>query len=308
MLNKISTIMIFTLLLIPELIYSQCSCMGGAAVGGLTPVGGTVNIGVLREGYFRTSAMYRYSSGNEYYRGDATAEKGLVDNYYIHYIGILAGYGISNKFTAEFEIGGFPQKFQDFGYYTLAGSGLSHMTFYGKYNLYHSIRNEFEVTAGLGGKIPLVIKESNLPQHVLPSTGAYGLVLQAFLHKGFKDYGLRFFLIHRTDINAVNNLDYKYGAGFYTSLFVSKSIIKSLTGLLEIRNELRMHDKYQNELSEDSGGNIFVISPQLNYVVGDFYISALFDYPFYKYYNGYQLSNNSSFSINLTWQTNLLKE
>lgn len=287
-------------------VFSQCSCMGGAAVGGLTPVGGTVNIGVLREGFFRASAMYRYSFGDQYYRGDEVSEdKGLVDNYHVHYFGVLAGYGISNKLTAELEIGGFPQKYQDFGYYTLSGSGLSHMTVYGKYNFYHSIRNEFEITAGLGGRIPLVIEESNLPQHVLPSTGAYGLVLQAFFHKGFKDLGLRFFLIHQTDFNAENNLDYKYGTGFYTSFYTSKSIFNGLTGIIEIRNEFRMKDKYQGELYEDSGGSIFVVSPQVNYVIGDFNISALFDYPFYKNYNGYQLSNNSSFAINLTWQTKL---
>ncbi len=301
---KIKCHILILLIILSYDAFSQCSCMGGAAVGGLTPVGGTVNIGVLREGFFRATAMYSYSSGDQYYRGDETAEKGLVDNYNIHYIGLLAGYGISNKFTAELEIGGFPLKFQDFGYYTLSGSGLSHLTVYGKYNLYHSIRSEFEITVGLGGRIPLVIEESNLPQHVLPSTGAYGLVLQAFLHKGFKDYGLRFFLIHRTDINAENNLDYQYGSGFYTSLYVSKNILKGLTGLLEVRNELRMQDKYQGELYEDSGGNIFIVSPQINYVLGDFYISALFDYPFYKNYNGYQLSNSSSFAINLTWQTN----
>ncbi|MFP4368706.1 MAG: hypothetical protein ACLFR2_03920 [Candidatus Kapaibacterium sp.] len=285
--------------------FSQCSCIGGAAVGGLTPVGGTVNIGVLRDGFLRVSGLYKYSSGDEYYRGNSPAEKGLVENYHIHYTGLLAAYGISNKLTAELELGGFLQKNQDFGYYNLAGSGLSHMTVSAKYNIYHNIRYDYEITAGLGGRVPLNLKESNLPQHVLPSTGAYGLVFQAFIHKGFKDKGLRLFLIQRTELNAENDLDYRYGEGFYTSLFASKSISKGLSGILELRNEFRNKDEYLGEVNNDSGGSIFIISPQLNYVMGNFYLSALYDYPIYKYYNGYQLSNNSSFAINLTWQVKI---
>ncbi len=288
--------------------YSQCSCMGGAAVGGLTPVGGTVNIGVLREGFFRATTFYRYSAGDTYYRGDVIAEKGLIDNYHIHYMGLLFGYGVTNKFTLEAELGAFPQKFQDFNYYSLSGGGLSHVLISGKYNLFYSIRNEFEITAGIGGRLPLVIQEENLPQYVLPSTGAYGLVLQAFLHKGYKDHGLRFILIHRTDINAENNLDYQYGTGFYTSFYTAKNIFDAITGIIEIRNEYRLKDAYMGEVYDDSGGNIFIISPQINYVIGDFNISALFDYPFYKYYNGYQLANDFSFALNLTWQIKLFED
>ncbi len=292
-------------------LHSQCACCSGAAVGGVTPVGGTVNIGVLREGFFRVTALYKYSSGDTYYRKDHVAEKGWIDNYHIHYSGLLLGYGINNKLTAEIEIGGFPQKYQDFNYFSHSSKGFSHLIVYGKYNIFHSIKHEIEITAGIGGRMPLILKERNLPeeeylpQHVLPSTGAFGAVLQAFLHKGFKNLGLRFFLIHRTDINAENNLGYQYGTVYNTSFYTVKNILKELSTILEIRHELRMKDKYQGELHEDSGGFNFIISPQLNYVFGKFNISAFYEYPFYKYYNGHQLSNNSSFGVNLTWQTNL---
>lgn len=288
-----------------NMLYAQCSCIGGAAVGGLTPVGGTVNIGVLRKNYFRASVFYRYSYGDTYYRKDAVSEKGLVDNYHIHYSGLLLGYGINNDLTIEAELGTFPRKYQDFNSYSLSGSGFSHMIISGKYNLYHSISNEFEISAGIGGKLPLAVQEENLPQHILSSTGAYGLTLNFFIHKGIKKEGIRFLLIHRTDINAENNNNYKYGSGFYTSFFTTKNIVKGVTGIIEIRNEYRLKDKYQDELYEDSGGNIFVISPQLNYVIGDFNISTLFDYPFYKYYNGHQLASDYSIAVNLTWQTKI---
>ncbi len=285
--------------------FSQCSCMGGAAVGGLTPVGGTVNVGVLRKDYFRAAAFYRYSRGDTYYRNDSPAETGLVDSYHIHYTGLLVGYGLSNKLTLEAELGGFPEKYQDFKYFSLSSGGLSHILVSGKYNLYYDFRKEFEISAGAGLRAPLVTHEENLPQHILPSTGAYGAVFQLFIHKGFEQQGIRLILMHRTDINAENNLDYQYGTGFYTSLYLTKNIIDRLSGIVEIRNEFRLKDKYLGETYEDSGGNIFIISPQINYTIKDFNISALLDYPFYKNYNGYQLANDFSIAFNITWQTEL---
>jgi hypothetical protein len=303
---KISIITILMFCLISFEAYSQCSCIGGAAVGGLTPVGGTVNIGVLREGFFRSTAFYRYSGGENYFRGDIPAEKGIIDSYHIQYLGLVLGYGISNRFTIEAELGAFPQKYQDYKLYSLSGGGMSHILISGKYNLYYNVKSEFEVTIGIGGRLPLVTHDENLPQHILPSTGAYGIALQAFLHKGYKDHGLRFILIHRTDINSENNSNYKYGTGFYTSFYTAINIVDELTGILEIRNEYRTKDEFMGEIYDDSGGNIFVISPQLNYVISDFNISVLFDYPIYKYYNGYQLANDYSIAMNLTWQINLL--
>ena len=57
--------------------YSQCGCLGGAAVGGLTPIGGTANVGLLREDYLRSSLFYSYANGNQFYRGASKTEKDL---------------------------------------------------------------------------------------------------------------------------------------------------------------------------------------------------------------------------------------
>jgi len=290
----------------PPVLRSQCpSCIGGAAVGGLTPVGGTVNVGVLREGFGRASAYYRFSSGNTTLAGSARAESGPVSSYRTHYLGLSLAYGISNRLTVESEIGYFPRKIQDFNGQTAAGSGLSHLMPAVKYNVCFDLAQEVEFTAGLGVRIPLLVQESDLPQHVLPSSGAYAAVPQLFLHKGWKRHGFRLILNHRSDFNAENRLAYRYGAAFITSLHAVKLLSGDLSGLLELRHEYRKADAFQGTLLTDTGGEIIAVAPQLNLVTGDLNISVVFDLPLYRYYNGCQLANDFSFALNLAWQSRI---
>ena len=286
-------------------LYSQCGCMGGAAVGGLTPLGGSANLGVLKENNLRTSVFFMNGYGNKYYSGDIITEPGLVKEYKFNYIGFNAGYGLTEDLTLELESGYFLQKMQDYYYSKLESSGFSHLNTSVKYNLYNSRVKELEYTAGIGARVPVNFSEANVPQNILPSTGAYGILFHSFLHKGFKNEGLHLFLINRAEINAINKHDYLYGYSIFSSFYISKSIFNNLVGILELRNEYRGKDRYNGSIIEDSGGLVFVASPQLSYKIDNFYISCNYDYPFYKYYNGKQLTNSYSFGIMLTWQINL---
>ncbi|MFC2131276.1 hypothetical protein ACFLSQ_07565 [Bacteroidota bacterium] len=302
--NKILFVLALIILL-PVSSNSQCGCVGGAAIGGLTLIGGTANAGVLREDYFRTTLFYSYAFGNQFYRADSYADKDQVDYYETHYSGLLAAYGLTDALTIESEIGYFPQKMQDYDIGKIQSSGFSHVIISAKYNVFNSIVNETEVTLGGGGKIPLGISESIDYQYVHSSSGAFGINFQAFLHKGYKKQGLHLFLINRSEYNLKNKNNFQYGASYNTSFFVTKALLDNLTGLLEIRNDIREKDKIQDIIQKNTGGLFFHISPQLNYTIGSFNISALFDYPFYQYYNGYQLGNNYSIALNLTWQTKI---
>jgi len=310
---KLFYLFIIIAFLSSELAYSQCGCLGGAAVGGLTPIGGTANVGLLREDYFRASLFYSYAYGDKFFSGDEPATKDIeqqyrnVSHYSTHFSSLLVGYGITENLTLEVELGYFPQKLQDYGTKDETGSGLSHASFYGKYNLYNSIVNELEFTIGAGLKLPLDIQKENIPQHVKASTGAYGVSFQAFLHKGFKANDIHLFLINRTDYNFENKNEYQYGSTINTSFYITKGILKSLTGILEIRNEIRMKDKFKSEYQEDAGmftgGYFFHFAPQLNYTIGQFNFSVLFDYPIFQYYYGHQLGNNYSIGLNVSWLT-----
>ena len=153
---------IIVLICFSEKAYNQCACMGGAPVGGFTPVGGTTNIGILRKGNLRVLSFFSYSNGDKYYYRDSPLDSGLVRSFNSSYTGLLIGYGIFEDFTIDAEFGFFINKSQDFGSYTLSGSGFSHTTIYGKYNVYSSRANEWEWTIGLGGKIPLNFNNQNL--------------------------------------------------------------------------------------------------------------------------------------------------
>ena len=287
---------------------SQCTCMGGAAVGGITPIGGSANLGVLKKYNLRTSIFIRNGFGNEYFSKDSKASPGLVKEYQYNYMGLNAGYGITEDMTIEIESGYFLSKMQDFFEYKLESNGFSHFNASLKYNIYSSRANEIEYTAGIGGRVPLNFSDDNVPQHVLPSTGAYGLILHSFLHKGFKKNGLHFFLINRAEINSENDNEYLYGSSIFSSFYITQHIFDNLTGMLEIRNEYRTKDHNLGNEVFDSGGSIFSVSPQLSYKINNLYISAMYDYPFYKYYYGKQLSNSYSLSLMLTWQTDLFNQ
>lgn len=286
-------------------VYGQCTCMGGASVGGLTPVGGSANIGVLKEDNFRAAMYYRYGFGDKYYAGLEQAPNLTIKEYAYSFLGINLGYGITEDLTAEFESGYFLQKMQNFFTYKLQSSGFSHISASLKYNFYTGRVSEWEYTAGLGARAPLDFTDDNVPQNILPSTGAYGLLIHSFLHKGFKKEGLHLFLVNRAEFNTTNSKDYQYGITVFSSLFTSKTILDNLAAMLELRNEYRAKDRYNGNLINDSGSLVFALCPQVSYKVDDFYLSAYFDYPFYKDYNGKQLANSYSLGMVLTWQAEL---
>jgi hypothetical protein len=281
--------------------------MGGAPVGGLTQVGGTTNIGILKPGNIRAISFYSFSNGNEYYSGDTPTELGLVKSFNSSYLGLLIGYGILDDITIETEFGYYLYKSQEFDSYTLSGNGFSHVTIYGKYNIFVRRAYEVEWTVGLGGRIPLKFEDQNLPQNIQSSTGAYGAILLSYLHKGFKAEGLHFILVNRAEFNSKNSISYKYGSNFTNSLFVTKSIIDKLNGIFEIRSDVRLKDSKYEKDNDDSGWNIIILSPQINYSISDFNISVFFNFPFYKYYNGSQLTNKNSLGLAFTWQSDFLK-
>lgn len=288
--------------------YSQCGCIGGAAVGGSSVLGGTSNIGVLGEGTVRATASIIHSYGNKYFTGSklATPEKvGMVQEYSALYSGLMLGYGITDRLTIDLELGFFLNKMQDYGTYQPSGSGFSHSTIYGKYNIYSDKYDKLFWSAGLGGKLPIEADNQNLPQNIRTSNGAFGAVFLNYLHKGFIESEMNLIMINRIDINGENNSDYQYGTSFINSVFITKSIIEDLTGILEIRSDVKLRDRYLDEDVLTSGWNNVILSPQINYTISDFNISAFYDIPVYKYYNDTQLTNKQNIGISLTWQSKL---
>jgi hypothetical protein len=288
---------------------AQCGCPGeaGASVGGITPIGGTTNIGIIPEKALRIMLYYRYGTADQYYERDSKSIQGSIKSFNTQYLGMMLGWGFNKEFAMEAELGYFIDKTQEVYIINTttkkeSSKGLSHLTLYGKYNLISTYEKDFEWTVGLGAKAPLSQSDSILPQHVQASTGAFGGIALSYLHKSSNIKNLDFFLINRFEINALNSLKYRYGNTLYTSLFASYRITDNLQGILELRNDYRAKDNYSRDsINNISGGTTFTIAPQLNYHTGNFNISAMFDFPFYKYYNGSQLSQKYALMISLSY-------
>ena len=289
---------------------AQCCSVG-------SPVGGTTSIGTLPSNNLRATLFYRYGYGNRYIAGDGKETEGGVKQAYSSFTGLFADFGITNDFTLSVELGYFLNKVQDWDTVGIfQTSGFSSAVLMGKYNFLNDTEDEFEFTAGLGAKIPFstipqkIITSKGftvLPRDVQPTPGAFGSVAMLFLHKGFSESSTHLFLVHRIEINGTNSndYDYQYGNTFNTSLFMTKMIVPNLIGILQLRNEIKEKDQEEGAEIPNSGGILFFISPQLNFSFSNFFISALFDYPLYRYYNKRQLAGKYSFALNFIWQMDL---
>jgi hypothetical protein len=286
--------------------FSQCSCIGGAAVGSASLIGGTSNIGVLKEGNIRVIGTLVHSNGNDFYRGDiptSPLSDMLVRGYNSTFTGLIIGYGITNNFTIDIETGYFADKMQDYGDYKISGSGFSFSTVFLKFNLLNQRKNIIEWSMGLGGKLPLASRQQNLPQNIKSSNGAFGGVLLSFLRKGLGVWNI--LLINRYDWSDINNGLFQTGESFINSVFVTNSISDDITGVMEFRSDVKLVDRLFGEDLTNTGWNVFILSPQLNYSIGDWIITAFYDYPVYKYYNETQLTNKQNLGLALTWNSNL---
>lgn len=277
---------------------AQCCSVG-------IPTGGTTNLGILSEKTIRANLYYRFSKSDDYYNGDIKIPNGLVKNGKFEFIGYNIGYGISNRLLIEAEGGYFLNKSQEYEIDIIKSNGFTNHLVSLKYNIIDKFERGFELTLGGGLKFPFTTKPFAyrnviVPYDLQPATGALGYAIHLFFNYDIND-NAKLFLIHRAEINQQNDENYKYGEVFLTSVFISHRIIENLTGILQLRNEIKAKDKLQDKLMPNSGGYLLFLCPQLNYNIDALNITAIFDYPVYKYYNGKQLSNNFSIALNLSY-------
>lgn len=264
------------------------------------------------------NTYYRNATSRGYFEKDHPSDFKFVKNGNSNFVGLQLGYGITKRFTADVETGYYINRTQNFDIYgtsfTLNGYGGSAITLSGKYNFIKDTVHDFEFTAGIGvkapwGTTPLVVNGVELSEDVQPSNGAFGLVLRSFLFKEFDRSDVKVFLMNTVTLNSTNPKEYKEGNTYISALFLSKRLIQNLTGICQVRNEIREHAYRHNTLVTSSGGIRFVFIPQLNYTIKQKYnFSVLYELPFYQNYNGIQLRDGNAFSINLNIRLGLSKK
>lgn len=282
--------------------FSQCCSTG-------SPVGATIYVGVLAKNNIRAVVYYRNSYSNTYYKGDSKTDDNLPLNFsYYNFMGLALSYGITKRLTVETDLGYFFNKTQEHSMYdfTETGYGLSTGGVALKYALFIKPSRQIELTAGAGFRYPFTTKPQEkdgvqLSRDVQPSTNAFAINAMLFFNKGWPSVGIRLFTLNRFEYNFADKLNYQYGSMLLNSVFFSKKIVKYFFGLLQVRGEWRSHDNDAGEVRPNTGNYLLILSPQLSYsIAGKWNISALYDIPLYKYYNGKQLTPSYSFAISIS--------
>jgi hypothetical protein len=284
-------------------------------------VGASVYVGVLGKNWLRAITYYRYGYSDTYFEGhQKTGENVQLAKSYYNFAGIAVAYGITRRLTVEADAGYYFNKTQVFKTidFSTTGYGFSNGSISAKYGLFVKPSSQTEITVGAGFRYPFttspqVIDGVQLNRDVQPSTNAFGISGMLFLNKGLPGINMRLFSINRYEYNFPDKLDYKYGNVLLNSLFASKQIVRYLFGILQFRSEWKTNDMdFVNP--NDSGGDkvtnsgfwILTVSPQLSYsIAGKWNLTALFDLPVYKYYNGKQMTPKYSFALSLTRDFNL---
>jgi len=311
-LNKgLALILLFLFIVSYQNIFAQC-CSSGS------PAGASTFVGLLNKKDIRVIAFYRSSFSNTYYKGATkVTDYNILKNSSFNYSGLTIGYGISKRFTAEYEMGYFISKIQRYDLkpeYVLKGFGLSNGSVSIKYGAYVKPAKNIELTIGAGLKFPFRMEQQYvdnvlLPRDIQPSTGAFGLTTQLFFNKGFPDITLRIFTLNKFEINGTNRDDCKYGNLFMNSIFVSKKIAMNFFGVVQFRSENRQKDIEDGATKDNTGNEIIFISPQLSYsIAGQWHLAAMTDIPVYKNYIGKQLTPKYSFAVSLTRDFNCCKK
>lgn len=324
------TIAILFFAILPFIGYGQCFTSPG------NPIGGNVNMGVLKKSWLRFSSFYKHSYSSRYFFGDDlyTNSKGKTfDKARFDYVGGFLGYGISKKLTLEAEFGYFIDKIRYFQNPEV-GYGFSNAIITGKYNVYSNLINRFEITLGLGGKIPLrqqaqINNNIVLAPEAQSSGGAYGMVGQAYIIKEYAFTATRIFLIAQYEYNYPSIPDfyelkkYEFGNALTTSLFVTKHLhmppalewlSNNWTAIFQLRNEIKGKNKIMSKDVEfpewkevpNSGSFTIFASPQINYTLNQVWnFSFTFDIPVYQHYNKKQMAIDYAFNLNISKDINL---
>jgi len=295
------------------LIISEINAMSQCCASSGNPIGSTVNIGLLDKKILRTALFYRFSFADKYYEGSElyTGGIGIVDKAVSNFVGLLTGYGITDKLTIELETVYVINKthFYRVNNERLSGYGLSDAVISVRPKIYSSRDDQFEISFAIGSNIPFSrslqrVHGVTLPVDLQPSTGSYGLILQSNIIKEFPFRNMNLLMINRFEKYFENRQNYCYGNSYSTSFFFSKFIsiershLQGCTMIIQAKNQIRSKHLSDGEPIDGSGNCSFFFIPQVSFsVAGNLNISLQVDIPVYQYFNGIQLGNKISSSF-----------
>jgi len=307
-------VLVFAIFSLKE-INAQC-------LSSVNPVGGTENLLVLEKNTLRLISFYKYAQGTQYFEKDKHSDFDLIEKGYINYLSTNVGYGLNNKITLDLDINYFINKTQVYNIDNdniLKGRGFSNFTSSLQYGLYTNFDKQMYYSLAAGMKIPsrtkpLYVNNVELPVELQPSLRAFGFVFESFFVKEVSAHGIRYFLTNRIEVNLENEDGYKLGNSIFNSLYFSKHLMHykikgDWTVIFQLRNEIRLPDEIDNSIKESSGGVLFFVVPQINYVLKEkWFLSSMIDVPIYQYFNGTQLGSGFGITFSFSRSFHLKSE
>jgi len=305
---KVIYFTLFGLLLFAGNSFAQC-CAGGSG----SPIAGGTSQGVLSSHQFELNTNTQYINSDKFYTGDSPDTNKYFDRYKSIYQYFRVAYGITSNLMISVETGYFFNK-EEIGLNndpskTYNSKGFSDIIIFPRYDIFNisNERHKFELTLGLGYKIPIGTYNDSTgnvepfsgdtyyvrnPQAVQLTTGAQDIIFYSFFYWGNLTKKFRLFANTLYIKKGWNPLGEKVGDYASVGLFAGKSFFNHLGLTLQVRGEW-MREMKINEVVLNYGGlnydpeatgykKVFV-SPQINYTQGKFTFYVLADLPVYQY-------------------------
>lgn len=318
-------------LLYCENILAQC-CGGGSG----SPIAGGSAQGVLPENQIEINSNFQYINTNKFFTGDSP-DTNFLDNFNSRYIYSRLAYGLSKKLTLSVESGYWINKTQvglnksD----TVSSEGPGDLIIFPRYNIVSILRNSklFELTAGLGFKIPLgkytdstrrvepyfnEVYYTTDPLSVIPSSGAHDLIFYLFINRSDNLKKLSFFANAIYIKKGWNPLGEKIGDYASVGLFASKTLFSKFNLTMQLKGEwvdqMKLNNyillfAYPNYDPKATGLRKVFIVPQVSYnYKGKLNIYLSSEIPLYQYMFKTQIGSQYQFVFGVSYRFFVAKQ
>lgn len=301
----ITCFFIFSLFIFQSAI-AQCCGAGNPVVGDAEQRNAEKNM-------LKAFLIHKYSYSDTYFDGSEklNIDKpiGMLKLSDYNYSEINFIYGVTEKLSVQTALGYFWNKSMDYQNNTLgrlSGSGFGDWTLNAKYRVYKNFFHKFEITPGIGIKLPIGVFDQYqnnvlLPITIQPSSGSYKYLGNITLYKGFRSSDFSILSYNSVELSSkINSPSFTHfmAGNLYVNALYFMQHMKKISLVLQVRNEYREMEIRNGNLKKDTGGNILYLSPAVGVKV--FKSGGLtlgIDYPVFRYYNAIQLGNNFALTV-----------
>lgn len=280
-------------------LYSQCDCPGNIPAPIMTISSGAVNNARIMQdkGEIYISGSYKYIYGNHKFEGDKIVDNTfrLKHNYSIYDVGI--NYGISNSLNISFAFDHISGYSEDI--YVIKDNYTQSASVSIKYNIF-SKESDDELIVFAGNKLP-VTKSS------IDTGGASGIynnsnsVFVGLLYNYLISSKLNLIMNLYKDFNFTRSFNIKQGDAVSGSLMLKMNNLYNFSPVASLDFSYAGKNKFEDKEIYSSGYISLFATASVSYFIPKWFASAglSFSCPLYRYYNGYQNSQDYMIQFNL---------